>query len=361
MVGLVGRGAPNLSVPVPSIPATTSPSLSGTGNAQPVSYKTGCHGERRFQILIYCFDIGGSYISLGTAHTDVAVTGAVTRVGRVPTPAHDRAAFIQALADLLAQAPGPAAPVAAAPVALALAGGIDPATGLASCANIPCLTGTPLVADLAAALGRPVVVGNDAACFVLAEAMVGAGRGQDVVFGIILGTGVGGGLVVDGRLVPGAGEWGHGPVVKHIAGDPPVTLPRLPCGCGHAGCVDTIGGARGLERLHQALHGVRRDSQALTAAWAAGEPAAMRTMEIYVDLVADPLAVVVNAIGPGLVPVGGGLSSDAALVSALDRAVRARILRRTNGPLLVPTALGGAAGMLGAAILGAQWLDSNRA
>ncbi|TWB62090.1 N-acetylglucosamine kinase [Nitrospirillum viridazoti] len=245
-------------------------------------------------------------------------------------------------------------------MALALAGDIDPATGLASCANIPCLTGTPLVADLTAALGRPVVVGNDAACFVLAEATVGAARGQDTVFGIILGTGVGGGLVVDGRLVPGAGEWGHGPVVKQVAGDPSVTLARLPCGCGQAGCVDTIGGARGLERLHHALHGVRLDSQALTAAWHAGDRDATRTMDIYVDLVADPLAVVVNAVGAGLVPVGGGLSSDAALVSALDQAVRTRILRRTRGPLLVPTALGGAAGMLGAAILGVRWLERNR-
>lgn len=306
--------------------------------------------------MIYCFDIGGSYISLGTASTDVAVTGALTRVGRVPTPARDRAAFVQALAGLIDQAPGPED----APVALALAGDIDPATGLASCANIPCLTGTPLVADLTAALGRPVVVGNDAACFVLAEATVGAARGQDTVFGIILGTGVGGGLVVDGRLVPGAGEWGHGPVVKQVAGDPSVTLARLPCGCGQAGCVDTIGGARGLERLHHALYGVRLDSQALTAAWHAGDRDAARTMDIYVDLVADPLAVVVNAVGAGLVPVGGGLSSDAALVSALDQAVRARILRRTRGALLVPTALGGAAGMLGAAILGARWLERNR-
>ncbi|MEC4592473.1 MULTISPECIES: ROK family protein [Nitrospirillum] len=307
--------------------------------------------------MIYCFDIGGSYISLGTASTDVAVTGALTRVGRVPTPARDRAAFVQALASLIDQAPGPED----APVALALAGDIDPATGLASCANIPCLTGTPLVADLTAALGRPVVVGNDAACFVLAEATVGAARGQDTVFGIILGTGVGGGLVVGGQLVPGAGEWGHGPVVKQVAGAPPITLARLPCGCGQAGCVDTIGGARGLERLHHALHGVRLDSQALTAAWHAGDRDATRTMDIYVDLVADPLAVVVNAVGAGLVPVGGGLSSDAALVSALDQAVRARILRRTGTPLLVPTALGGAAGMLGAAILGARWLERNRA
>lgn len=288
------------------------------------------------------------------------VTGGVTRVGRVPTPTHDPAAFVQALADLIAQAPGPAD----APAALALAGGIDPDTGLASCANIPCLTGRPLVADLAAALRRPVVVANDAACFVLAEATVGAARGHGVVFGIILGTGVGGGLVVDGHLVRGAGgiagEWGHGPVVKQVAGDPPLTLLRLACGCGHRGCVDTVGGARGLERLHRAVHGVTLDSQALTAAWAAGDPAATRTLDIYVDLVADPLAVVVNAIGPGLVPVGGGLSSDAALVSALDRAVRARILRRTAGPLLVPTVLGGAAGLVGAAILGAEWLERNR-
>ncbi|MDE1149569.1 MAG: ROK family protein [Azospirillaceae bacterium] len=309
--------------------------------------------------MIYCFDIGGSFISLGVASTDVASTGRVDVVGRVPTPARDHADFVAALADLIAQAPGPAG----APVALALAGSVDPATGIASCANIPCLTGRPLVADLAAALRRPVVVANDAACFVLAEATVGVARGQDVVFGIILGTGVGGGLVVDGRLVRGAGgvigEWGHGAVLKQIAGDPPVTLARLPCGCGRAGCVDTVGGARGLERLHQALHGVQLDSHALLNAWGDGETAAVCTIQIYLDLVADPLAVVVNAIGPGLVPVGGGLSSNPALIAALDRTVRDRILRPTTGPLLVPTVLGGRAGLLGAAILGQAWLNAN--
>ena len=305
--------------------------------------------------MIACFDIGGSAIKYARA-SSADQLGALRRV---PTPTTDFAAFVAVMADLIG------ADGAVDGIAIALAGVIDPAHGRIQCANIPCLHGRTLAADLAAALGRPVWIANDADCFALAEARAGAGRGHGNVFGLILGTGVGGGLVLDGRLLAGAGgfagEWGHGPVAAHFAGTPPVPIPRFPCGCGQVGCLDTVGGARGLERLHQVLHGQRHTSTAIVADWLAGKTDAARTVDCYIDLLAGPLAMLVNTLGASVLPVGGGLSNCVPLVAQLDQAVRARMLRRTDRPLIVPGQAGAEPGLLGAAWLGAERLAQARA
>ena len=188
---------------------------------------------------------------------------------RVPTPARDFDAFAGVLARAIADCPEPPRALAAA-----IPGVIEPRSGLGVVANIPCITGIPVRERLEAALGLPVILANDADCFALAEMAVGAGRGHRVVFGIILGTGVGGGLVIDGRLVNAAGgfagEWGHGPVAARIAGTPPVEIPRFACGCGLAGCLDATISARGMERLHRHLHGAEATSLAIVAGWEAG-------------------------------------------------------------------------------------------
>jgi len=296
--------------------------------------------------MIVAFDIGGSAIKAARAETP----GALAETGRVATPLDDFDAFAEAIAGLV----GDAAPEAA--VAISITGVIDPKTGRIKCANIPCIDGRTLAADLHERLDRPVHIANDADCFALAEARLGAGKGEAVVFGAILGTGVGGGLVIGGRLVTGAGgfagEWGHGgPVAATLAGDPPVEIPRFQCGCGQAGCVDTIGGARGLERLHRHLHGLELASTEIIAAWRQGDGKAERTVEIYVDLVSGPLSLVVNTTGAGIVPVGGGLARAKDLIARLDVAVRARILRVTDGPLLVPGTVRPEPGLVGAALL----------
>lgn len=302
--------------------------------------------------MIHVLDIGGSTIKAA-----VAASPADVRPGRVvPTPTADFDAFVAAVAGAL----DPALP-AGAPVSLTVPGVVDPKTGFPRCANLPCVDDRPLAADLSARLGRPVLVANDADAFALAEATVGAGRGHAIVFGAILGTGVGGGLVIDGRLVVGAGgltgEWGHGPVVAQTAGDPPRRLPRLACGCGQSGCVDTVGGARGLERIHRALGHPPAGSEAILAAWAAGDPAAAETVACHVDLVSAPLALVVNVVGAGIVPVGGGLSRSPALIARLDAAVRGRILRRADRPLVVPGIVAVEPGLVGAAAL---WFAESR-
>jgi N-acetylglucosamine kinase len=286
---------------------------------------------------------------------------AVRQVDQVPTPAHSWADFVAALADLCARH-GEGQPHNA-PLAISMAGIVDPDSGiLTTASNLGGLVGHRLAAELTVALGRSVRVANDADCFALAEATVGAGRGHRVVFGIILGTGIGGGLVVGGRLISGAagitGEWGHGSIVKTMAGSPPVTIPRLECGCGGVGCIETFGSARGMERLHRYLTGQVAESRAIVDGWQAGDATASRTISIFLELVSEPLALLVNAIGPHLVPVGGGLGSSAPLVAALDQAVRGLILRRTDVPLLVPAELGANAGLIGAAVLALQDADT---
>ena len=297
--------------------------------------------------MILALDIGGSAIKAAWADEP----DAITPMGRIETPRTDFAAFVETLRGILAVVP--ARPHA---VSISICGVTDIDTGKMICANVPCIDGRVLGAELEAALGLPVAVANDADCFALAEAGLGAGQGHDVVFGIILGTGVGGGLVVDGRLANRrggyAGEWGHATIVAASAGDPPVAIPHFPCGCGRAGCADTVGGARGLEKLHFHLTGEARDSREIVVGWAGGDAAAIRTMAIYIDLIAAPLALAVNITGASIVPTGGGMAGAPGLIPALDKAVRSRILRRLDRPLIVSAQCGMEPGLVGAALLG---------
>jgi N-acetylglucosamine kinase len=290
--------------------------------------------------MILAFDIGGSRIR--AAAWDGIRLGPL---GEMATPVGDRAGFAGAIRDF-AEGRG------AKGIAISIAGVVDPATGVGKVANIPAIDGLALGPELEAATGLPVLVLNDADCFALAEATQGAGRGHGTVFGVILGTGVGGGIVIGGRVVTGAGgyagEWGHGPVIRGEF--------AFPCGCGQIGCIDTVGGARGLERLHHALTGIVLGSEAIISGWQAGDRLALATLDLWRDLVAGPLAMVVNVVGADVLPVGGGLSRAPGLVEWLDAAVRARILRATVGPLMVPAACGPDAGLLGAAMAGqAAW------
>ncbi|MCJ8237990.1 ROK family protein [Peteryoungia algae] len=300
--------------------------------------------------MIVCFDIGGTAIkgAMATSREDIRP------FPRQPTPIHDFDAFVTTLASVIAEAEALAGKRAAC-IAISIAGVIDPDTANAVVANIPCIHGRPLQADLEAALGLPVIVANDADCFVLAEAGIGAARGHRVVFGVILGTGVGGGLVIDGKLINEsgfAGEWGHGPIQPTEAGSPPIRVPRFQCGCGQIGCIDAVCSARGLEKLHKHIHGKHLTSEQIITDWQKGEAMSERTIDVYVDILTDALSVVVNVTGTTILPVGGGLSNVPALLARIDTALRARILRKFKDPIVVPAACGVEPGLIGAAILG---------
>jgi N-acetylglucosamine kinase len=296
--------------------------------------------------MILCIDIGGTAIKGAIAHAP----DAIEPLEKIVTPARDKALFQDAIGALLAQAPG------ARNVAISIAGVIDPANGRINVANIPCLHGSQLQADLQGRFGLSFLIANDADCFALAEAALGAGRGAEVVFGIILGTGVGGGLVVDGKIVRGAGgfagEWGHGPVLPAWIGDPPRRAPLFKCGCGLTGCVDTVGGARGLQRVHQHLHGIELASTEIVRNWRGGGAAEAQTLELYAELVSGPLAMVVNTVGANIVPAGGGLSNAPDVLALLDAAVRGKILQQRDTPLIVPAECKVEPGLIGAAIMG---------
>lgn len=287
--------------------------------------------------MLVCFDIGGAWIKAARS----PAPGVVEVLGETPTPRADFGAFADALAGYLSGGQA---------LALSVAGVADPDTGRMTVANIPCLDGRAVAADLGARLDLPILIHNDADCFTLAEAGMGAARGHRTVFGVILGTGVGGGLVIDGRIVTGAGgfagEWGHGPAVNAAL------VPWFPCGCGQSGCIDTVGGARGLERLDRHLNGRALASERIMAGWQAGEAASRRTVDIWADLLSGPLAMVLNVVGASVVPVGGGLSRAPGLIAHLDAAVRARVLRRSAGPLLVPAGLPVEPGLIGASLAG---------
>lgn len=299
--------------------------------------------------MITCFDIGGSTIKSARARS----VGEIEIIDRVATPLDDFSAFAAALAERVALNKGQTKGVS-----ISIAGVVDPASGSLKCANIPCLDGRTIAADLAEVIGLPVWIANDADCFALAEATSGAGKGHRNVFGVILGTGVGGGLVIDGRIVAGAGgyagEWGHGKALQTRVGEPPLEVPHFACGCGQSGCVDTIGGARGMEKLHKLLSGEALSSTDIIERWRTGDTKAKHTIDVYLELVSVPLALTLNIIGSSIVPVGGGLSNAPDLIEALDREVRGRTLRRSANPLVVKAALATEPGLIGAAALGLQ-------
>lgn len=303
--------------------------------------------------IAYCADIGGSFIKFGRAFGP----GHITIEDQVPTPIHSWTGFEDALAGLI-QRQGE---TSALPLAICTTGLFDKASGQVNAANIPAFAGHDLVSELSARLGRKVLIANDADSFALGEANVGAGRGHDVVLCIILGTGVGGGLVVGGRLVQGAGgvtaEWGHGAILRSeivLQSGETLFIPRFACGCGKMGCTDTIGGARGIERLHGHLSGEDHTSHQILDAWEAGEALASRTVEAYCEMLSEPLAFVINITGADIVPSGGGLSSRPKLLAALDRAVRAKTLHAYENPLIVPGHFLKNGGLVGISVLAAQ-------
>jgi fructokinase len=218
-------------------------------------------------------------------------------------------------------------------------------------ANSTCLNGRALKEDLEKRLAREVRVENDANCFALSEAVDGAARGEAVVFGVILGTGVGGGIVVDGRLVTGAnaigGEWGHNPLPLPGPGDHP--LP--PCYCGRRGCIETYLSGPGLARDHEAATGERLQAAAIARRAGEGDQRSRATLARYEERLARALAGVINILDPHAIVLGGGLSQVASLYESVPRLWGAHVFSDAVRTRLLPPIHGDASGVRGAAWL----------
>ena len=227
-------------------------------------------------------------------------------------------------------------------------GAIDPAAGTLKNSNTTCLNGKPLARDLADALGTDARLANDANCFALAEATLGAARGRDVVVGLILGTGVGGGIVVHGRVLDGlhgiAGEWGHNP----LCGE------STPCYCGRAGCVETVISGPALERFYESRAGERLTLAAIVDR-AGHDTAAEATLRRLTDKFGEAIAAVINILDPNAIVIGGGVGNVTRLYDPLTReAIRRRLFNPELRTELLRPALGDSAGVFGAALLTAD-------
>jgi predicted NBD/HSP70 family sugar kinase len=291
-------------------------------------------------------DLGGTKVSIVVLDD----SDQVRYQARRSTPQGDYAATLDLVAALIAEAEREAGP--ARSIGIGTPGSPDPDTGLMRNANSVCLNGMPLKPDIEARLGRPVVVANDANCFALSEATDGAGRGAPVVFGVILGTGVGGGIVVDGTLLGGAnhigGEWGHNPLP-----DPdPEDLPAPPCYCGRQGCIETYLSGPGLALRHRAAGGRDCPPAEIAAAAARGEETAGRVFARYLENLAKSLAGVINILDPHAIVLGGGLSNLAVLYEEVPRRWARHVFSGSVRTLLLRHQHGDDSGVRGAARLG---------
>lgn len=270
---------------------------------------------------------------------------------RVATPREDYAATLDAIAEIVTRLTDGKPDLANVPVGIGIPGAVSRATGRIKNANSTWLIGQDLAGDLEARLGRPVRLANDANCFALSEAVDGAGQGAASVFGVILGTGVGGGLVIGGKLHQGvndiAGEWGHNPLPWPADEE----RPGPACYCGLAGCIETWLSGPALAAQHAALSGKALPPAEIAAAAAAGDSQAEVALDRYAARLARALAHVINLLDPEVIVLGGGLSN----IDMLYERVPARwdqwVFSDRVETRLVPNHWGDSGGVRGAAWL----------
>ena len=236
-------------------------------------------------------------------------------------------------------------------VGIGMPGSPSPVTGLIRNANSTWLNGRPFADDVTRVLGRPVRLANDANCFALSEAIDGAGAGARSVFGVILGTGCGGGIVIDGRLWAGAsgiaGEWGHTPLPWPSQDE----HPGPSCWCGKQGCLETWISGPGFARDHARVAGQAIDAEAIIAARDAGDAGAQSSYRRFVGRIARGLACVVNIVDPEVIVLGGGLSNIAGLPGDIEAALPGHVFSDAVSVRVVRNLHGDSSGVRGAAWL----------
>ena len=291
-------------------------------------------------------------VDLGGTKTEIVALGDDGRERlreRVATPVHSYAEVVGAIASLVQTAEARLGTPGS--VGVAIPGTLSARTGLVKNANSTVLNGRPLDRDLEKALARPLRMANDANCFALSEATDGAAAGRNVVFGIIAGTGVGGGVCVGGRLLEGphriAGEWGHNPLPAPRADE----IPGPSCYCGRHGCIETWVSGPALARDFNRRTGRTLSVPEIHRSAVEGDAAARETMDTFLDRFARAVASVINILDPDAIVLGGGLSNLPGLAEELARRAEAYAFMPETPPLIVKNTFGDSSGVRGAAWL----------
>ena len=286
-------------------------------------------------------DLGGSKIEI----IALDASGAELLRRRIATPQGEYAATLRAIADLVHGVEAELQQTGT--VGIGTPGAISRATGLLKNSNSVCLNGQPILRDLEHLLGRSIRMQNDANCFALSEAVDGAAAGARVVFGVILGTGVGGGIVVDGRALIGAnaiaGEWGHNPLPWPLAQE----LPGAACYCGKSGCIETWMSGPGMALQH----GQNLAAPQIVERAAAGDAACEQTLAQYEDRLARALAQVINVLDPDAIVLGGGMSNIARLYENVPKLWGRYVFSDRVETRLIKNRHGDSSGVRGAAWL----------
>ncbi len=291
-------------------------------------------------------------IDLGGTKIEIAALDASSNIvlrERTPTPRLDYAATVSSIVGLVTSAE--AQLCASGSVGVAIPGTLSSLSGTVKNANSTWLNGRQLGADLETALGRPVRLANDANCFALSEATDGAAAGANVVFGVILGTGVGGGLVIRGQVIPGAhgiaGEWGHNPLPQAHGEE----LPGPACYCGRRGCIETFLSGPALEASYVRQGGKPWAATEIARRASEGETLALAVLAQHQDRLARALGTVVNLLDPDCIVLGGGLSNLESLYSGLPERVMAYAFTPEAPPRIHRNRHGDSSGVRGAAWL----------
>ncbi len=290
-------------------------------------------------------DFGGTKIE--AAALDAG--GEVLARMRVANPGSYQAA-VTVVRDLVGEIEKQAG-ISGASIGVGAPGSVSPKTGMIRNANSTWMNGKPFREDVEAALGRPIRIENDANCFALSEAVDGAGADAEVVFGAILGTGCGGGVVVRGQTVAGAngigGEWGHTPLPWPRNDE----LPGTCCWCGRPNCLETWISGTGFERDYQRATGNTAPGMAIARAASSGEKGAVAALDRYIDRLGRALAVVCDILDPDVIVLGGGMSKTEALYERVPAAVKKHVFSDVFETRIVPAMHGDASGVRGAAWL----------
>lgn len=290
-------------------------------------------------------DVGGTKIEV------IALSGDNKTLlrRRRPTPAGDYDGIVRAVCDLITGAERELCVCASAGIGTPGMASVE--SGLMKNANSTVLIGKAFQRDVEALLGRTVRMTNDANCFALSESVDGAAAGAGVVFGAILGTGVGGGIAIDARVLEGlnriAGEWGHNPLPWPRTGE----LPGPVCYCGKRGCIETFLSGPALAREYRSAGGGAETPGGIARRAAEGERRALGCMEAYEDRLARALASVVNVLDPDVIVLGGGMSNIARLYARLPELLPRYVFSDSVRTKIVPAAHGDSSGVRGAAML----------